>query len=76
MSKWGTVIGLLLTAVGVVIGLYPPTIAARWSGSELLAQEHWLQVRYWVSVSLILFGTGLQVYTAWPRTQDKKRPPN
>jgi len=48
MKKWDAIIGLFLTAAGVVIRLYPPTIAATWSGQEILAQQHWLQIR-WVS---------------------------
>jgi hypothetical protein len=69
--KWAAVFGLILTAVGVLIGLYLPTVAARWSGPETVAQEFWLQLRFGIGVFLILAGTGLQVYAAWPRASLK-----
>jgi hypothetical protein len=67
LHKWAAVIGLVLTAVGIMIGFYLPTIAARWSGPETLTQEFWLQFRFVVGIALILVGTGLQIYAAWPR---------
>jgi len=60
LHKWAAVIGLVLTAVGIMIGFYLPTIAARWSGPETLTQEFWLQFRFVVGIALILVGTGLQ----------------
>jgi len=67
MRRWAAVIGLVLTAIGVLVGLYVPTLAARWSGSDIVAQEFWLQMRFFLGLGLILFGTALQIYAAWPR---------
>jgi hypothetical protein len=67
LLKWAAVVGLALTAAGVLVGFYLPTIAARWGGLETASQEFWLQLRFGVGVFLILAGTGLQVYAAWPR---------
>ena len=67
LMKWASVIGLTLTALGIIIGFYVPTVAARWSGPETLTQEFWLQVRFVVGIVLILVGTGCQIYGAWPR---------
>jgi hypothetical protein len=64
--RWAAVIGLVLTALGVLIGLYLPTVAARWSGPDTVAEEFWLQLRFGVGVCFILAGTALQVYAAWP----------
>jgi hypothetical protein len=75
IRKWGAVVGLVLTAVGVVFGLYLPTIAATWSGPEILAKEHFLQVRYGISVFLILIGTLLQICAKpSPLTRNCARP--
>jgi hypothetical protein len=67
MKQWASFIGLLLTAIGVLVGFYLPTVAARWSGPETLSQEFWLQMRFGVGVVCILIGTALQMYAAWPR---------
>jgi drug/metabolite transporter (DMT)-like permease len=67
ITKWASVIGLVLTAGGIIAGFYLPTIAARWSGPETLTQEFWLQLRFAIGVGLILLGTAFQVYGAWPR---------
>jgi hypothetical protein len=67
LAKWASVIGLALTALGIIIGFYLPTVAARWSGPETLTQEFWLQVRFGVGIALILVGTAFQIYGAWPR---------
>ena len=68
MTQWASFIGLLLTAIGILVGFSLPTVAARWSGPETLRLEFWLQVRFGVGISCILIGTGLQMYAAWPRS--------
>ena len=65
--KWLPVIGLVLTAVGILIGFSLPTIAARWSGPETLRAETVLQIRFAVGAALVLIGTLLQIISAWPR---------
>jgi hypothetical protein len=67
LVKWATVVGLVLTAAGILIGFYWPTVATRWSGPETLAHEYWLQMRFVIGLGLVLIGTLLQVYAAWPR---------
>jgi hypothetical protein len=67
LRKWAAVIGLVLTAAGVLVGFYLPTVAAKWSGPETLVQESSLQFRFKVGVGLALIGTALQIYAAWPR---------
>jgi hypothetical protein len=67
MSKWASVIGLVITAAGIIVGFYLPTVAARWSGPETINQEFLLRIRFVVGTILVLAGTGLQVYGSWPR---------
>jgi drug/metabolite transporter (DMT)-like permease len=65
--KWASVIGLALTGLGILIGFYLPTVAARWGGPETLTQESRLQVRFAIGVVFVLLGTACQIYGAWPR---------
>jgi len=67
LARWASVVGLGLTAAGILVGFYLPTIAARWGGPETVEQEHSLQIRFVVGVCLILIGTALRIYGAWPR---------
>ncbi len=67
MMKWLPVIGLLLTAAGILVGFSLPTIAARWGGPETLRAEMFLQIRFAIGVTLVIAGTALQIYAAWPR---------
>ncbi len=67
LINWAPVVGLILMAVGIVVGFYLPTVAARWSGPETLDQESPLQVRSAIGALLVLIGTGLQIYGALPR---------
>jgi len=67
LRQWAAVIGLLLTAIGILVGFYLPTIAARWSGSETINPEFWLQIRFAIGVAFVLIGTGFQIYGAWAR---------
>jgi hypothetical protein len=67
VKKWACVIGLIFTAIGILLGFYLPTIAARWSAPETISQEFWLQVRFAIGIALILIGTGFQIYGARPR---------
>jgi hypothetical protein len=60
MRKWGAVIGLVLTFIGV-FKLYLPIIAATWGGLQMLAKEHVLQVRYGISVRPLTAKTGVRV---------------
>ena len=67
LANWASVIGLSLTAIGVLIGFYLPTIAARWGGPDTARQEFRLRVRFAVGVAFVIVGTGFQIYGSWPR---------
>jgi hypothetical protein len=67
LAKWATVAGLILTAIGIVIGFSPPTVTALWSGPEQLAEEHWIQVKFVIGTGCVLVGTILQIPGALPR---------
>jgi hypothetical protein len=66
-AKWASVAGLTLTGVGILIGFYLPTIAARFGGPETDRQEWWLRARFAVGALLVLAGTAMQIYGAWPQ---------
>lgn len=63
---WFPVIGLILTAFGVVLGLSAPRVTAVWGGPETEKQDRILRWRYAFSILLILVGTVLQAIAAWP----------
>jgi len=65
LMKYLSILGLALTAVGIIVGFYLPTTAARWSGPEAIAEEHWLQIRSGMGTALVLTGTLLQIVVAW-----------
>jgi hypothetical protein len=67
LVKWATVAGLILTAIGIVIGFSLPTVAALWSGPEQLARQHWIQVKFVIGIGCVLVGTGLQIVGALQR---------
>ena len=67
LVKWASVVGLGLTALGILVGFYLPTVAPRWVRPETLAQEYWLRVRFVIGFCLVVIGTALQIYGAWPR---------
>ena len=66
MTAWASFAGLGLTGFGIVLGFYRPTIVARYSDESTEAREQRLQMRFIISVALVLIGTGLQMYAAWP----------
>lgn len=63
--KYLSLVGLAMTALGIIVGFYWPTTAARWSGPDTLAQEYLLQVRYFVGTALVVLGTMLQMVAVW-----------
>lgn len=67
LETWATVIGLVMTALGIIVAFSLPVIAARWAGPDVFEQEFWARVRFVVGAVLVLAGTVLQVYGAWPR---------
>jgi hypothetical protein len=67
MMKWLPVIGLLLTAAGILVGFSLPTVAARWAGPESLRAEMFVQIRFALGAVLVIAGTAVQIYASWPR---------
>ena len=69
-EKWGAImtniVGIALVMLGVVIGIFPPKLAGRWGGPETGRQEQRMAIRYYISVVLVIVGSGLQMWAAWP----------
>ena len=66
--QWSPVLGLVLTASGILAAFYMPTIGARWADEETERMERNLRVRFAIGTVLVLAGTALQIYGAWPRS--------
>jgi hypothetical protein len=67
MAKWASVAGLILTAIGVLVAFYLPRLHAYWgSSARSERKEYWLRVRTGIGVALVVIGTALQIYAAWP----------
>ena len=66
LYEWASVIGLALTALGILIGFYRPTVAGVYAGPETETRQFWLRFRVYIGVACILIGTTLQIYGAWP----------
>lgn len=67
MAKWAAVVGLILTAVGVLIAFYLPRLEVYWGWGQAAEREQfWLRVRTSTGAALVVIGTLLQVYSAWP----------
>jgi hypothetical protein len=60
--QWGSVLGLMISAVGIIIGIIPPK-----QKTEEYARTRRVSWRYWFSVILIIIGTVLQILGNWPR---------
>jgi vacuolar-type H+-ATPase subunit I/STV1 len=66
MKQLSTPIGIVLTALGVLIGFSLPMIASRWSGLAEVAQEGWVQFRAIIGIVLVILGTAFQLHGSWP----------
>jgi hypothetical protein len=67
MRQWATIVGLSLTATGVLIAFYLPKLRSYWGTSEAAErQERWLRYRTGLGAALVIAGTLLQIYGAWP----------
>jgi hypothetical protein len=55
------VIGMVLTAIGTILAIVHPTIAARFGDEDTIKREHRLQTRYYLGISFIVIGTLMQV---------------
>jgi hypothetical protein len=65
--SWFAVVGLVLTAVGVIVGLRAPKVTAVWAGPRADAENRRLAWRCGLSVTLIIVGTLLQITAACPQ---------
>jgi quinol-cytochrome oxidoreductase complex cytochrome b subunit len=67
MEKWASVAGLLLTAIGVLVAFYLPRLHAYFGSSPAsVRKEYWRRVRTGMGAALVILGTILQIYAAWP----------
>lgn len=66
MAQWASVVGLAMTAGGVLLGFYMPRIAAVWGGPKVEQAERILRIRFSVGFLMVIAGTALQIYSAWP----------
>jgi hypothetical protein len=57
---WILVIGMALTGIGILVGLYLPILAAQFVGPE--------KIRLYAIIGavLVVIGTALQVVSVWP----------
>jgi hypothetical protein len=67
MAQWASVVGLTLTAIGVLIAFYLPRLGSYWGWSDAAERrQFWLRVRTATGAALVIIGTFLQIYAAWP----------
>ena len=64
--SWLNTIGLVLVAIGIIGGIFRPTIGAMWASDETERREWWLARRYYASIGLVMIGTLLQIVSTWP----------
>jgi hypothetical protein len=67
MSKWASFVGLMLTALGVLIAFYLPRLGSYFGSSPASSQrERLLRMRTATGAILVIVGTLLQMSAAWP----------
>ncbi len=74
MANWASVVGLALTGAGVLIAFYLPGIGFNlprlgsfygWS-DKMEIRERWVRRATASGTILVIIGTLLQMYAAWP----------
>jgi hypothetical protein len=66
MAKWASTVGLLLTAIGVLVAFYLPRLGVYYGSSLAVEQkESRLRARITTGAALVIIGTLLQVYGVW-----------
>jgi hypothetical protein len=60
MRKWASVFGLVVMAAGICAGF------------ALLTSAHFEQAGIWLGTILVSFGSGLQIFGAWPRKRQHR----
>ncbi len=61
--------GLFLTGLGVIVGMYFPVVGSPWGSEDDVRKERILRIRYAAGIVLVITGTLMQIYAAWPRLQ-------
>jgi hypothetical protein len=57
---WILIIGMVLTGLGILVGLYLPILAAQFATPERLRTYAIL------GAVLVVVGTGLEIFSVWP----------
>lgn len=66
MAKWASVVGLTLTAAGVLIAFYLPQFGAYYGRSNQSDRRQFLlRFRVTTGAALVIVGTLLQICGAW-----------
>jgi hypothetical protein len=57
---WILIAGMVLTGIGILVGLYLPILAAQFVGPE--------KIRFWAIIGaiLVVIGTALEIVSVWP----------
>jgi hypothetical protein len=60
---WILIIGMVLTALGILVGLYLPILSAQFATPE--------RIRTYAIAGavLVVVGTGLEIFSVWPETE-------
>lgn len=66
MGEYAAIVGLALTALGVILGIHLPTVDADWADETSAEKERRLRIRVGIGIALVLVGTGLQIWGGWP----------
>ena len=64
MQQWASVIGLVLTGLGIGVGFYLPRKTSYY-GKDAKGESR-LQLKFKLGIALVLSGTALQIIGAWP----------
>lgn len=68
MLQWASFTGLAMTGIGVLIAFYMPTVGAYFGGGPAVDRRQLLlRLRSVTGAGLVIAGTLLQMYSAWPR---------
>ncbi len=52
--QWVSVIGMFLTGLGVIVGMYLPVVGSPWGSEDDVRKERNLRIRYAAGIVLVL----------------------